>query len=74
MTRTAKPNIALTPVLAGALGLPYKRFIGYAMAGGGVGVMVYLLIGSVAGSAARQHEGLIVAPRPPWWLGWPSLG
>jgi membrane-associated protein len=51
---------ALTPVLAGALGLPYRRFIGYAMAGAAAWVTVYLLAGNMVGQAAREYQGLMI--------------
>nr|BFE79400.1 hypothetical protein GCM10020093_020010 [Planobispora longispora] len=42
---------ALTPVLAGTLAMPYRRFIGWAMTGAAAWVTVYLVIGAVAGNA-----------------------
>ncbi|GII06002.1 DedA family protein [Planobispora takensis] len=45
---------------AGTLAVPYRCFIGWAMTGAAVWVTVYLVIGSVAGSAARQHQDLLV--------------
>ncbi|GAA4039189.1 DedA family protein [Nonomuraea soli] len=51
---------ALTPVLAGALGVPYRRFVRRAMAGAMAWVGLYLLVGNLAGSAAREHHQLIV--------------
>lgn len=51
---------ALTPILAGAFGVPYRHFIRWAMAGGTAWVALYLVLGSVAGSAAREHQELVV--------------
>ncbi|GIH96302.1 DedA family protein [Planobispora siamensis] len=51
---------ALTPVLAGTLNMPYRRFVGWAMTGAAAWVTFYVVIGAVAGSAARQHQDLLV--------------
>ncbi|GAA1654567.1 hypothetical protein GCM10009733_059940 [Nonomuraea maheshkhaliensis] len=51
---------ALTPVLAGMLGIPYRRFIRCAMAGASAWVTAYVVVGSVTGEAAREHQGLLI--------------
>ncbi|WP_061291969.1 DedA family protein [Herbidospora cretacea] len=51
---------ALTPVLAGILGMPRRRFGFWAMLGGAIWVVGYVTIGALAGEAARQNEGLIM--------------
>ncbi|ACZ89442.1 hypothetical protein Aros01_08283 [Streptosporangium roseum] len=51
---------ALTPVLAGTLGVPYSRFIRWALAGSVAWVSTYLVLGSLAGEFVRQNEHLMV--------------
>ncbi|MBG0830831.1 VTT domain-containing protein [Planomonospora sp. ID67723] len=51
---------ALTPILAGALGMPYRYFIRWALAGGTVWVATYLTLGSLAGEFMRENEHLTV--------------
>ncbi|MEV4246594.1 VTT domain-containing protein [Streptosporangium canum] len=51
---------ALTPVLAGTLGVPYTRFIRWALAGSMAWVSTYLVLGSLAGEFVRQNEHLMV--------------
>jgi membrane-associated protein len=51
---------ALTPVLAGTLGMSYGRFIRWALAGSTVWVSAYLVLGSVAGEFVRNNEHLMV--------------
>jgi membrane-associated protein len=51
---------ALTPVLAGTLGMSYGRFIRWALAGSAVWVSAYLVLGSVAGEFVRNNEHLMV--------------
>lgn len=50
----------LTPVLAGSLGVPYGRFIRWAVPGSALWVTTYLTLGSVAGTFAREHQHLLV--------------
>ncbi|MCK2217498.1 DedA family protein [Actinomadura sp. ATCC 31491] len=45
---------ALTPAVAGALGMPYRRFMPWAMAGSTAWVSVYVTLGAVAGGVARR--------------------
>ena len=51
---------ALTPVLAGTLGMSYGRFIRWALAGSTVWVSAYLVLGSFAGEFVRNNEHLMV--------------
>ncbi|MEV7006273.1 VTT domain-containing protein [Streptosporangium sp. NPDC051022] len=51
---------ALTPVLAGSLGMPYGRFIRWAVAGGAAWVTTYLVLGSLAGEFMRDNQHLMV--------------
>ncbi|MGW4422789.1 DedA family protein [Streptosporangium sp. NPDC004631] len=51
---------ALTPVLAGSLGLPYRRFIRWALTGSAAWVTTYLTLGSVAGEFVRHNQHLMV--------------
>ncbi|WP_344971999.1 DedA family protein [Streptosporangium fragile] len=51
---------ALTPVLAGTLGMPYTRFMRWALAGSAVWVSTYLTLGSLVGEALRQSRHLLV--------------
>jgi membrane-associated protein len=51
---------SLTPILAGALGMPYRYFIRWALVGGAVWVTVYLTLGSLAGEFMRENEHLTV--------------
>ncbi|TKK86990.1 hypothetical protein FDA94_19575 [Herbidospora galbida] len=51
---------ALTPVLAGILNMPRRRFGFWAMIGGAIWVVGYVSLGALAGEAARQNEGLIM--------------
>ncbi|MDP9866658.1 MULTISPECIES: DedA family protein [Streptosporangium] len=51
---------SLTPILAGTLGMPYRRFIRWALAGGTVWVSTYLVLGSLAGDFVRHNEHLTV--------------
>ncbi|GAA3440685.1 DedA family protein [Planomonospora venezuelensis] len=51
---------SLTPILAGALGMPYRYFIRWALAGGAAWVTVYLTLGSLAGGFMRENAHLTV--------------
>ncbi|TMR99311.1 DedA family protein [Nonomuraea basaltis] len=46
---------ALTPAVAGTVGMPYRRFMPWAMAGSTAWVSVYVTLGAVAGGVARQR-------------------
>ncbi|RVX43137.1 membrane-associated protein [Nonomuraea polychroma] len=46
---------ALTPAVAGTVGMPYRTFMPWAMAGSTAWVGAYVTLGAVAGGAARQH-------------------
>ncbi|MEV8632551.1 VTT domain-containing protein [Streptosporangium sp. NPDC051023] len=50
----------LTPVLAGSLGMPYSRFIRWAITGSSVWVTTYLVLGSLAGGFMRDNQHLMV--------------
>ncbi|MEO3859930.1 VTT domain-containing protein [Acrocarpospora sp. B8E8] len=51
---------ALTPILAGALGVPYRGFMRRAMLGGTAWVVGYLILGSVTGEVLRRQLDLVV--------------
>ncbi|MEV0755683.1 VTT domain-containing protein [Streptosporangium sp. NPDC050280] len=51
---------SLTPIVAGALSVPYVRFIRWTLAGGAAWVTVYLWLGSLAGEALQQNRHLLV--------------
>ncbi|GIH90719.1 hypothetical protein Psi01_13490 [Planobispora siamensis] len=51
---------ALTPILAGTLGMPYRSFIRWALAGGAVWVTTYLTLGSLAADFMRDNQHLTV--------------
>ncbi|WP_433240606.1 DedA family protein [Streptosporangium sp. CA-135522] len=51
---------SLTPILAGTLGMPYARFIRWALAGSAAWVTTYLVLGSLAGEFVRENEHLTV--------------
>ncbi|NAS21650.1 hypothetical protein GT755_08125 [Herbidospora sp. NEAU-GS84] len=51
---------ALTPVLAGILDMPRRRFGFWALIGGAIWVVGYVTLGALAGEAARHNEGLIM--------------
>ncbi|MFF5206912.1 DedA family protein [Streptosporangium sp. NPDC000396] len=51
---------SLTPVIAGTFGMPYSRFIRWALAGSAAWVTTYLTLGSYAGEFLRRNEHLIV--------------
>ncbi|MFF5109445.1 DedA family protein [Streptosporangium sp. NPDC000509] len=51
---------SLTPIVAGALSVPYARFIRWTLAGGAAWVTVYLWLGSLASEALQQNRHLLV--------------
>ncbi|WP_271221304.1 DedA family protein [Streptosporangium carneum] len=51
---------ALTPILAGSLGMPYGRFIRWAVTGSVAWVTTYLVLGSLAGGFVRDNQHLMV--------------
>ncbi|GAA0983845.1 hypothetical protein GCM10009555_056410 [Acrocarpospora macrocephala] len=51
---------ALTPILAGAFGVSYRKFMVRAMIGGTAWVTGYLILGSVAGGVIRRNLDLVV--------------
>jgi hypothetical protein len=51
---------ALTPILAGALGVPYWAFMRRAMLGGTAWVSGYLILGSLTGEVLRRQLGLLL--------------
>ncbi|MGP3956434.1 DedA family protein [Nonomuraea sp. 3N208] len=46
---------ALTPAVAGTVGMSYRTFMPWAMAGSAAWVSAYVTLGAVAGGVARQH-------------------
>ncbi|TYB68508.1 DedA family protein [Nonomuraea sp. PA05] len=46
---------ALTPAVAGTVGMPYRRFMPWAMLGGAAWVSTYVTLGALAGKVVRQH-------------------
>lgn len=51
---------ALTPAVAGALGMPYRRFMPWAVVGGTAWVSTYVTIGALAGGVVREHAELLL--------------
>ncbi|WP_343947833.1 DedA family protein, partial [Nonomuraea longicatena] len=51
---------ALTPALAGAVGVPYRRFMPWAVAGATAWVGTYVTLGAVAGEVVRTHAELLL--------------
>lgn len=51
---------ALTPAVAGAVGVPYRRFIPWAVAGGTAWVSTYVTLGALASGVMREHAGLLL--------------
>ncbi|GAA3467087.1 hypothetical protein GCM10018965_016390 [Nonomuraea roseola] len=51
---------ALTPAVAGALGMPYRRFMPWAVIGGTAWVSTYVTLGAVAGGVVREHAELLL--------------
>ncbi|MER7501734.1 DedA family protein [Nonomuraea pusilla] len=51
---------ALTPAVAGAVGMSYRRFMVWATIGSVAWVGVYVTLGAVAGEVARRHAGLLL--------------
>ncbi|GIH76620.1 DedA family protein [Planobispora longispora] len=51
---------SLIPVLAGALGMPYRSFIRWALLGGAAWVTTYLTLGSLAAEFVRENQHLTV--------------
>ncbi|GGS52007.1 hypothetical protein GCM10010156_08320 [Planobispora rosea] len=51
---------SLIPILAGTLGMPYRSFIRWALAGGAVWVTTYLTLGSLAAEFMRENQHLTV--------------
>lgn len=46
---------SMVPVLAGTLGVPYRRFIAWEAAGGALRGLTYVGIGALAGAGLREH-------------------
>ncbi|MGV9306823.1 DedA family protein [Nonomuraea sp. NPDC003727] len=51
---------ALTPAVAGALGVPYRRFMPWALIGGTAWVSAYVTVGALAGGVVREHAELLL--------------
>ncbi|GAA2359201.1 hypothetical protein GCM10010404_10510 [Nonomuraea africana] len=51
---------ALTPAVAGALGMPYRRFMPWALIGATAWVSTYVTLGAVAGGVVREHAELLL--------------
>ncbi|WP_157246046.1 DedA family protein [Nonomuraea typhae] len=51
---------ALTPAVAGAVGVPYRRFMPWAVLGSIAWVSTYVSLGALAGGAVREHAGLLL--------------
>ncbi|MGW4404412.1 DedA family protein [Nonomuraea sp. NPDC004702] len=51
---------ALTPALAGAVGMPYRRFMPWALLGSTAWVSTYVVLGAAAGQMARREAGLLL--------------
>ncbi|WP_188187245.1 DedA family protein [Nonomuraea sp. SYSU D8015] len=51
---------ALTPAVAGTVGMPYRTFMPWAMAGSTAWVSAYVTLGAVAGGVARQRAELLL--------------
>ncbi|MFI9590120.1 DedA family protein [Nonomuraea sp. NPDC052265] len=50
----------LTPAVAGAVGMPYRRFMPWALLGSTAWVSTYIVLGAVAGQVARRDAGLLL--------------
>ena len=46
---------ALVPVLAGTLGMPYRRLVGWSALGAVAWSLLYVAVGAAAGASWRQH-------------------
>ncbi|NUP64870.1 MAG: DedA family protein [Nonomuraea sp.] len=51
---------ALTPALAGAVGMPYRRFMPWAMLGSTAWVSTYIVLGALAGEVVRRQAILLL--------------
>jgi membrane-associated protein len=51
---------ALTPAVAGALGMPFRRFLPWALVGSVMWVGSYVTLGSVAGEVVRRNAELLL--------------
>lgn len=51
---------ALTPAVAGTLGVPYRSFIPWAAAGGAAWVGTYVTLGALASGVVRENAGLVL--------------
>ncbi|GGS69493.1 DedA family protein [Nonomuraea spiralis] len=51
---------ALTPAVAGAVGMPYRRFMPWVLLGSTAWVSTYVLLGAVAGQVVRRQAGLLL--------------
>ncbi|GAA5080285.1 membrane-associated protein [Thermocatellispora tengchongensis] len=51
---------ALTPVIAGTFGMPYRRFMPWALAGSLAWLSTYITLGAVVGAAAREYQDVVV--------------
>ncbi|AQZ60284.1 DedA-like protein [[Actinomadura] parvosata subsp. kistnae] len=51
---------ALTPAVAGAVGMPYRRFMAWAMLGSTAWVSTYVTLGALAGEVVRRHAGWLL--------------
>jgi membrane-associated protein len=46
---------ALTPAVAGTVGMSYRKFMPWAMLGSVAWVSIYVTLGAVAGGVVREH-------------------
>jgi membrane-associated protein len=51
---------ALTPAVAGTVGMSYRRFMPWAMLGSVAWVSTYVTLGAVAGGVVREHAGWLL--------------
>lgn len=50
---------ALTPIVAGTLGMRYRRFVAWAAAGAATGAGLYVGLGTLAGASYRQDADTV---------------
>ncbi|MFI6322196.1 DedA family protein [Nonomuraea sp. NPDC050556] len=51
---------ALTPAVAGTLGVPYRKFMPWALTGATAWVSAYVALGALASGVVRENAGLLV--------------
>lgn len=51
---------ALTPAVAGTLGVPYRKFMPWALTGATTWVSAYVTLGALASGVVRENAGLLV--------------